>query len=79
MKDFIEVFDNALSTDECKMIIDFFERDGGDPYTDIHKKEDRECNTLSMYLNRKEFSPYNTLISKALNQFTPKYIEMHPE
>ena len=28
MKDFIEVFDNALSSDECKMIIDFFERDG---------------------------------------------------
>ena len=79
MKDFIEVFDNALSSDECKMIIDFFERDGGDPYTDIHKKEDRECNTLSMYLNRKEFSPCNTLISKALNQYTPKYIEMHPE
>ena len=79
MKDFIEVFDNALSSDECKQIIDFFERDGGDPFDKIHRKEDRECNTISMDLNEEEFSPCNTIISKALNHHTPKYIEMYPE
>ena len=82
MRDFISIFDNALSSDECKQIIEHFEsfeESDYDKKESEYKKEDRDCDTLGFSFNKKEYAPSNRIINKTLYDYTQKYVDINPE
>ena len=80
MRDFISIFDNALSSDQCKQIIEHFESfDVYDTKDSQYKKDERDCDTLGFTFNKEEYAPSNRIISKTLYNYTSKYVELNPE
>ena len=80
MRDFISTFDNALSSKECEQIITYFESfKEYDKKEKAYKKEERDCDTLGLNFNKKEYEPSNRIISKILYDYTQKYVDINPE
>ena len=87
MKNFIEVYDNALTSDECKHIIDLMNvsvltpghvRFGNEKRV---VKEIKTSHEITMDVSVKDTFPneVNNLISDVLYENTKKYVETHPQ
>ena len=83
MKDFINVYDNAVSSNDCKSIIKIFEDDPDNNVTkgilgpgeiDLTKKN---CTQLSCSFGDKDI--INPIIIKTLSKYTPLYLKDNPE
>tara|TARA_B100000287_G_C20567336_1_gene755099 strand:+ start:468 stop:1073 length:606 start_codon:yes stop_codon:yes gene_type:complete len=88
-KDFIGIYDNALSSKQCKEIIDYFEtqephrggvgnnqKDDGNFYVRIDLKA-KDSWDLSVNLDNETIADKH--ISSALDEYTPRYREDNPE
>ena len=87
MKNFIEVYDNALTSDECKHIIDFMNVSVLTPgYVRVGNekkvaKEIKESHEITMDVSARNTFPneVNNLINDVLYENTKKYVETHPQ
>ena len=80
MKDFINVYDNALSSEQSKQIIEHFESYKEYDYKKSeYKKEERECATIGMVFDKDIYEPTNNIIRDALLQYTKEYVKDNPE
>ena len=87
MKNFIEVYDNALTSDECKHIIDFMNVSVLTPgYVRIGNekkvaKEIKESHEITMDVSVRNTFPneVNNIINDVLYENTKKYVETHPQ
>lgn len=84
MKNFIEVYDNALSSDQCKTIIDYFESSDkkkrgvvgqGDAFkVDLSRKDSTDIFLLFSYENQ-----ITKMIHNSLYDNTKKYMKTHKD
>ena len=80
MKDFINIYDNALSSEQSKQIIEHFESYKDYDYKESeYKKEERECATIGMVFGKDIYEPTNSIIRDALSQYTKEYIKDNTE
>ena len=80
MKDFIGIYDNAISSEQCKQIIEHFESfDVYDTKKNIYRKDERDCDTVGLTFTKPIYEPSNHILGQTLHKYTPKYIEMCPE
>ena len=85
MKNFIEVFDNALSSEDCKYIIDIMDTSDlmvpGSVSTydgDVKVVEKFKIST-EMVINIEDKNPINDIISTSLLDHINKYKKLHPQ
>ena len=80
MKDFINIYDNALSSEQSKQIIEHFESYKEYDYKENeYKKEERECATVGMVFDKTIYEPTNNIIRDVLLQYTGEYIKDNAE
>ena len=84
MKNFIEVFDNALSSDDCKYIIDYMNTNGlmkrGSVKTPEGTRVVYEYKISSeMGIDIQDKNPINDIIGISLHHQIEKYKELHPQ
>ena len=84
MKNFIEVFDNALSSEDCKYIIDYMNSSNlmktGSVNTPEGTRVVEEYKTSTeMTINIEDKNPINDIISTSLLYQINKYKESHPQ
>ena len=84
MNNFIEVFDNALSTEECKYIIDYMNTsdlmEPGVVGTPEGIRVDKKCkDTTEEGINMNDEHPINNIISGSLSHQIEKYKKLHPQ
>ena len=71
MKDFISIYDNALSSEQSKQIIEHFESYKEYDYKENeYKKEERECATIGMVFSKDIYEPTNNIIRDVLFRYT---------
>ena len=84
MKNFIEVFDNAISTEDCKYIIDYMNTNGlmkrGSVKTPEGTRVVYEYKISSeMGIDIQDKNPINDIIGISLHHQIEKYKELHPQ
>ena len=87
MKNFIEVFDNALSKEQCKSIIDYMNNDcvlkpGVMPVSRVPKINDvwkERKDDWEKLMNITDNDQFNNIIRFNLIKCIDKYIDMHPQ
>ena len=80
MKDFIGIYDNALSSEQCKQVIENFESfDVYDTKESMYRKDERECDSLPISFERKDNAPTNQIVGKTLFDYFPKYLKVNPD
>ena len=84
MKNFIEVFDNAISSEDCKYIIDYMNSSDlmktGSVNTPEGTRVVEEYKTSTeMAINIEDKNPINNIIGISLHHQIEKYKELHPQ
>ena len=84
MKNFIEVFDNAISSEDCKYIIDYMNSsdlmETGSVNTLEGTRVVEEYKTSTeMAINIEDKNPINNIIGISLHHQIEKYKELHPQ
>ena len=80
MKDFIGIYDNAVSSEQCKQVIEYFESfDVYDTKSNQYAKHERDCDSLGISFEREDDAPSNQIVGKTLFDYFQKYLKINPE
>ena len=84
MKNFIEVFDNALSSEDCKYIIDYMNTNGLMKRGSVKTPEGTRVVykykiSSEMGIDIQDKNPINDIIGISLHHQIEKYKELHPQ
>ena len=80
MKDFIGIYDNAVSSEQCKQVIEYFESfDVYDTKSNQYAKHERDCDSLGISFEREDNAPSNQIVGKTLFDYFQKYLKINPE